>query len=108
MATLDHHCHDVGRQPSSTWRTVTSTVIVRDTEEEAEAAVPAVFRDNPSRLHPVAGRRERVVEMLRDLLEAGADGLVLSCVQGDGTAGYIRSLADLAAEARASFDSRWP
>jgi F420-dependent oxidoreductase-like protein len=100
MDTLDRHCEDVGRDPASICRTVTSMVIVRESEQEAEAAMPAVFRANPSPLRPVAGTQGQVVEMLRRLLEAGADGLILSCVQGDGTPQYIAKLAELAAAAR--------
>ncbi len=102
MGVLDRHCEAVGRDPSTICRTVLSMAIVRDTAEEAEAAMPAIYQDNPSPLRPIAGTREQVVTQFRDLLAAGADGLILSCVQGDGTPGYIALLADLAAEARAS------
>lgn len=101
MTTLDGHCADVGRNPASICRTVTCMVIVRGSQEEAEAAMPPVFRDHPSPLRPVAGTPDQVVSMLQDLLAAGIDGLILSCVAGDGTPEYIRMLSDLAAEARA-------
>jgi alkanesulfonate monooxygenase SsuD/methylene tetrahydromethanopterin reductase-like flavin-dependent oxidoreductase (luciferase family) len=100
MNVLDHHCEDVGRDPSSVCRTVLSMVIVRDTPDEAEAAIPAIYQGNPSPLRPVAGTREEVVRLMRDLLEAGADGLILSCAEDDCRPEYIAMLADLAAEAR--------
>ena len=62
MSVLDHHCEDVGRDPSSICRTVLCTVVVRDTAAEAEAALPPVYRDRPSpaatsRGHTDAGHR---------------------------------------------------
>jgi F420-dependent oxidoreductase-like protein len=101
METLDRHCADVGRDPASVCRTVTSMVIVRPSPEEAEAALPAVFRNNPSPFKPIAGTPHQVVAMLRDLLSAGIDGLILSCPDGYGTPEYVAALAELAGQARA-------
>jgi alkanesulfonate monooxygenase SsuD/methylene tetrahydromethanopterin reductase-like flavin-dependent oxidoreductase (luciferase family) len=100
MSVLDRHCEDVGRDPSSVCRTVLSMVIVRDTPDEAEAAIPAIYQGNPSPLRPVAGTRQQVVWLMRDLLEAGVDGLILSCAEDDCRPEYIAMLAELAAEAR--------
>lgn len=102
MGVLDRHCEAVGRDPSTICRTVTCMAIVRDTAEEAEGAMPAIYRNNPSPLRPIAGTHQQVVTQFRDLLAAGADGLIFTCVQGDGTPDYIALLAELAAEARAS------
>jgi F420-dependent oxidoreductase-like protein len=101
METLDRHCADVGRDPATICRTVTSMVIVRPSPEEAEAAMPPSFRDNPSPFKPIAGTPDQVVAMLRELLAAGIDGLILSCPYGDGTPEYVAALSELAAEARA-------
>jgi alkanesulfonate monooxygenase SsuD/methylene tetrahydromethanopterin reductase-like flavin-dependent oxidoreductase (luciferase family) len=101
MEALDRHCADVGRDPATICRTVTSMVIVRPSPAEAEAALPAVFRNNPSPFKPIAGTPDQVVAMLRDLLTAGIDGLSLSCPDGDGTPEYVAALAELAEEARA-------
>ena len=101
MSVLDRHCEDVGRDPSSVSRTVLCTVVVRDTDAEAEAALPPVYRDSPSPLRPVAGSPEQVVERLGELLDAGADGLILNCRDGDTTPGYIAEVADLARQALA-------
>jgi F420-dependent oxidoreductase-like protein len=102
MSTLDRHCEAVGRDPSSICKTVLSMVIVRDTLEEAEAAMPAIYQNNPSPLRPVAGTPAQVVTLLRDLLKAGADGLILSATELDCRPDYIALLSELAAEARGS------
>jgi F420-dependent oxidoreductase-like protein len=100
MSVLDRHCAEIGRDPSTICRTVLSMVIVRDTLEEAEAAMPAIYQNNPSPLRPVAGTRAQVVTLLRDLLAAGADGLILSATETDCRPEYIALLAELAAEAQ--------
>ncbi len=100
MSVLDRHCEEVGRDPTTICRTVTSMVIVRDTLEEAEAAMPAIYQNNPSPLRPVAGTPAQVVTLMRDLLAAGADGLIFSATEADCRPEYIALLADLAAEAR--------
>jgi F420-dependent oxidoreductase-like protein len=102
MNVLDRHCEDVGRDPSSICRTVLSMVIVRDTPDKAEAAIPAIYQGNPSPLRPVAGTREQVISVMRGLLEAGADGLILSCAEDDCRPDYIAMLAELAVEARSA------
>jgi F420-dependent oxidoreductase-like protein len=101
METLDRHCADVGRDPATICRTVTSTVIVRASPEEAEAAMPAVFRNNPSPFKPIVGTPGQVVATLRGLLAAGIDGLILSCPEDNGTPEYVAALSELAAKARA-------
>jgi alkanesulfonate monooxygenase SsuD/methylene tetrahydromethanopterin reductase-like flavin-dependent oxidoreductase (luciferase family) len=101
METLDHHCADVGRDPATICRTVTSMVIVRSSSEKAEAALSPVFRNNPSPFKPIAGTPDQVVAMLGDLLAAGIDGLILSCPDGDGTPQYVTTLSELVVEARA-------
>ncbi len=101
METLDRHCTDLGRDPATICRTVTSMVIVRPSPEEAEAALPPAFRNKPSPFKPIAGSPAQVVATMRDLLAAGIDGLILSCPYGDGTPEYVATLADLAAQARA-------
>jgi F420-dependent oxidoreductase-like protein len=101
METLDRHCTDVGRDPTEICRTMTSTVIVRPSPEEAEAALPPAFRNKPSPFKPIAGTPDQVVATMRELLIAGIDGLILSCPEGDGTPQYVAALAELAAEARA-------
>ena len=101
MSVLDRHCEDVGRDPSSICRTVLCTVVVRDTEAEAEAALPPVYRDSPSPLRPVAGTPAQVVERLGALLDAGADGLIISLRDGDTTPEYIDVVAGLTRQALA-------
>jgi F420-dependent oxidoreductase-like protein len=104
MSVLDRHCEDVGRDPASICRTVLCTVVVRDTEAEAEAALPPVDRDGPSPLRPVAGSPDQVVDRLGELLDAGADGLILNCRDGDATPTYIAMLGGLARRALGGAD----
>ncbi len=102
MHVLDRHCQTIHRDPASICRTCTCVVIVRDTEEEAEAAMPDVYRSRPPRTQPVVmGTRLQVAEQLRARLEAGIDGLMLSCAAQDRRPEYAEVLAEVAAEARA-------
>ncbi|HEY8523830.1 MAG TPA: TIGR03560 family F420-dependent LLM class oxidoreductase [Acidimicrobiales bacterium] len=110
MGVLDAHCEAVGRDPVEICRTFTSIVVVRDTEAEARAAVPAAYRraeptevarNLAAHTGPIAGTRDQVVELLRAHLDAGLDGVVLSCVAQDRHPDYVEMLGELAREALA-------
>jgi F420-dependent oxidoreductase-like protein len=97
MAVLDDHCAAVGRDPASVCRTYISPVVVRQTRGLAEAAAGSYYRD---RTPAIIGTRAEVTAHLRSVLDAGIDGLILSCVHEDRTSDYIQLLADIVADAR--------
>jgi F420-dependent oxidoreductase-like protein len=107
---LDSHCEAVGRDPAEICRTFINLVIVRDSAEEAYQAMPAAYRqiaqevtDHLSEtVRPIAGTRRQVVDDLRRHLDAGIDGMVLSCAASDRNAAYVELLGEIAAEAYGS------
>ena len=50
-------------------------------------------------VRPIAGTREQVVEQLRQHLDTGVDGMILSCAGEDRNAEYVELLGDVAKEA---------
>jgi hypothetical protein len=82
-------------------------VIVRDSEEEALAALPQSYRrvsrevtDHTSEIvRPITGTRQQVVERLRGHIDTGMDGMVLSCAAQDRNAEHVTLLGGLAREA---------
>jgi len=104
---LDSHCRAVGRDPAEICRTFINLVIVRDSAEEADQAVPAAYKEIAPEVtdhlsetvRPIAGTRAEVVDQLRRHLEAGIDGMILSCAAADRNARYVELLGELAAEA---------
>jgi F420-dependent oxidoreductase-like protein len=107
---LDSHCEAVGRDPTEICRTFINVVIVRDSTEEAYEAMPAAYREIAQEVtdhlsetvRPIAGTRRQVVDQLRRHLEAGIDGMILSCAASDRNAGYVELLGEIAAEAYGS------
>jgi F420-dependent oxidoreductase-like protein len=107
MKILDEHCEAIGRDPDEICRTFTGVVIVRDSEEEALAALPESYRhvsrevtDHMSEtVRPITGTRQQVVERLREHIDTGIDGMVLSCAAQDRNAEYVTLLGGLAREA---------
>jgi F420-dependent oxidoreductase-like protein len=80
---LERHCETVGRDPSTIVKTRLGSVIIRDTDAEAQQAlqkrlqVPGV---NPDwvRMGYLVGGRDRVAEEAQKLLDAGLDGLIFN------------------------------
>jgi F420-dependent oxidoreductase-like protein len=109
MNVLDEHCQSAGRDPEEICRTFINVVIVWETEEQALAAMPEAYRhistevtDHLSEtVRPIAGTRDQVVEQLRQHLDAGVDGMILSCAGEDRNAEYVELLGDVAREALA-------
>jgi F420-dependent oxidoreductase-like protein len=107
---LDSHCEAIGRDPTEICRTFINLVIARDSTEEAYEAMPASYREIAQEVsdhlsetvRPIAGTRREVVEQLRRHLDAGIDGMILSCVASDRNAAYVELLGEIAAEAYGS------
>jgi alkanesulfonate monooxygenase SsuD/methylene tetrahydromethanopterin reductase-like flavin-dependent oxidoreductase (luciferase family) len=80
---LERHCETVGRDPSTIVKTRLGSVIIRDTDAEAQQAlqkrlqVPGV---NPDwvRMGYMVGGPDRVAEEAQKLLDAGLDGLIFN------------------------------
>jgi F420-dependent oxidoreductase-like protein len=106
LGVLDQHCEDVGRDPSEICRTFINVVIVRDSEKEAYEAMPEAYRNISTEVtdhlsetvRPIVGTRGQVVERLREHLETGIDGMVLSCAAQDRNGDYVELLGDVAKE----------
>jgi F420-dependent oxidoreductase-like protein len=83
VEVLEQHCQAVGRDPSTIIKTRLGSVIIRDTEAEAQRAlekrleVPGV---NPEwiRRGYLVGSPDRVAEGAQKLLDAGLDGLIFN------------------------------
>ncbi len=107
LKVLDEHCEALGRDPDEICRTFINVVIVRKTEQQARAAMPEAYRhistevtDHLSEtVRPIAGTREQVVEQLRQHLDTGVDGMILSCAGEDRNAEYVELLGDVAKDA---------
>lgn len=103
MAVLDEHCAAVGRDPATICRTAVTIVSIRPTTEQAVAALPAPYRDaaDPQRALAgvVVGPPESIAPQLRELVDAGLDGLVLSCPPQDRTGEQVSLIGELAREA---------
>jgi F420-dependent oxidoreductase-like protein len=108
MSVLDQHCESIGRDPAEVCRTFINVVIVRDSEREAYEAMPPSYRDVSTAVtdhmsqtvRPIIGTRAQVVGRLREYIETGVDGMVLSCVAQDRNAEYVKLLGDIAQEAQ--------
>jgi F420-dependent oxidoreductase-like protein len=94
MDVLDRHCEDVGRKPAEICRTAVNMVIIRDTYEEAERLVPDAYRRNPAHVRPIMGTADHVAGQLRQLLDAGLDGLIVGPPHADQSPEYVAVLAD--------------
>jgi F420-dependent oxidoreductase-like protein len=109
MEVLDGHCEAVGRDPGDVCRTFVNVVIVRDTEDQAYAAMPPAYRDISQEVtdhmsdtvRPIFGTREQVVARLREHVATGIDGMILSCAGEDRNAEYVQLLGELGREAYA-------
>jgi F420-dependent oxidoreductase-like protein len=80
---LEQHCQAIGRDPGTIVKTRLGSLIIRDTQAEADRAlqrrlqVPGV---NPEwvRLGYLVGSPDRVAEEAQKLLDAGLDGLIFN------------------------------
>ena len=96
-AALDEHCADVGRDPSTIVRTMFKPVIVAKTRQEAEAEMTPWQRDHQDQLGFVTGGPDDVAEHVRDLLDAGIDGLIVQLPAAHNTIDRITELGSLLA-----------
>ncbi|HEY6759489.1 MAG TPA: LLM class F420-dependent oxidoreductase [Baekduia sp.] len=81
MGVIDAHCADVGRDPSEISRTKLATLVLGDTQAEAEAKVApmreAIDPDSFNRL-ALYGDRDSVAEQLAANREAGLTGVIVN------------------------------
>lgn len=85
---LERHCEAAGRDPSTIVKTRLGSIIIRDTEAEAQRAlqkrleVPGVNPDWVRRGYLV-GNPDRVAEGAQKLLDAGLDGLIFNMTHAE-------------------------
>jgi alkanesulfonate monooxygenase SsuD/methylene tetrahydromethanopterin reductase-like flavin-dependent oxidoreductase (luciferase family) len=82
VGVIERHCEDVGRDPSEITKTKLGTLVLRDSDEEAQAIVGA-FRDRgmpEDRLAAflLAGDADAIAEQVAAHLDAGLDGMIVN------------------------------
>jgi len=70
LEVLDQHCRDVGRDPSSVRRTITQTLYLTNSRDEAER-LAGPKRDRPA--PPFAGEPAALIDHLHELVDLGFD-----------------------------------
>jgi alkanesulfonate monooxygenase SsuD/methylene tetrahydromethanopterin reductase-like flavin-dependent oxidoreductase (luciferase family) len=76
-AVLDEHCAEVGRDPATISRTMFKPVILAKTRHEAEAEMTPWQRDYQDQLGFLTGGPDDIAGHVRELLDAGIDGLIV-------------------------------
>jgi alkanesulfonate monooxygenase SsuD/methylene tetrahydromethanopterin reductase-like flavin-dependent oxidoreductase (luciferase family) len=98
-AVLDEHCAEVGRDPSTITRTMFKPVILAKSRQEAEAEMTPWQRDHQDQLGFVTGGPDDVAGHVRDLVDAGIDGLIVQLPAAHNTPDRITDLGSLLAPA---------
>lgn len=96
-AVLDEHCADVGRDPATITRTMFKPVILAKTRRDAEAEMTPWQRDHQDELGFVTGGPDDVAGHVRELLDAGIDGLIVQLPAAHNTPDRITELGALLA-----------
>ena len=94
-AVLDHHCAEVGRDPSTITRTMFKPAILAKTRQEAEAAMTPWQRDHQDQLGFLTGGPDDIAGQVRDLLDAGIDGLIVQLPAAHNTPDRITEIGSL-------------
>jgi F420-dependent oxidoreductase-like protein len=93
LAVLEQHCRDVARDPAENTKTRLGTLVIADTQEEAEARLEErrAAGVDPERLRTyVVGDPDTVSHQVQAYFDAGLDGLIFN--MPPGTAPEIVSL----------------
>jgi F420-dependent oxidoreductase-like protein len=83
VGVLERHCEDVGRDPAEITKTRLGSLAIGRTHEEAERKLDIVRRrssmpEERLRMMATVGDPDEVAEHVRQLLEAGLDGLIFN------------------------------
>jgi F420-dependent oxidoreductase-like protein len=83
LDVLDRHCETFGRDPSAITKTRLGTLVIAETDAEAEAKGKAMAEareidEERYRATVIVGSPETVIEQVHGFLEAGLDGLVFN------------------------------
>jgi F420-dependent oxidoreductase-like protein len=83
LEVLDRHCDTVGRDPSEITKTRLGTLVIAETDAEAEAKGEAMVAARGMdaeryRATVIAGSPDTVIEQVHGFLEAGLDGLIFN------------------------------
>ncbi|HEY0753100.1 MAG TPA: LLM class F420-dependent oxidoreductase [Ktedonobacteraceae bacterium] len=77
LAVLKQHCQAIGRDYESIRRTTISVCAMGATDEEAQAKIPAAFRNRPSASGGLIGSPDTIHARLAELEEAGIHEIIL-------------------------------
>jgi alkanesulfonate monooxygenase SsuD/methylene tetrahydromethanopterin reductase-like flavin-dependent oxidoreductase (luciferase family) len=94
-AVLDDHCAEVGRDPATITRTMFKPVILAKTRLESEAEMTPWQRDHQDQLGLITGGPDDVTGRVRDLLDAGIDGLIIQLPAAHNTSDRITEIGSL-------------
>src|SRR3954464_14987350 len=83
IGVLDRHCDDVGRDPAEITKTRLGTLAIGRTHEEAERRLEGLrarsgMEEERLRTMVTVGEPDEVAERVRELLDAGLDGLIFN------------------------------
>ena len=83
IGVLEGHCERLGRDPAEITKTRLGTVIVRDSQDEAEALFARIRESSGMPAERLAtwlvGDPDTVTEKAQELLDAGLDALIFNC-----------------------------
>jgi F420-dependent oxidoreductase-like protein len=100
MGVLDQHCADLGRDPSEIARTKLATLLIGDTQEEADAKAKPVRDAMGERAAAVvlSGDRDGLAEQLAAHREAGLTGLIVNMPEAHDL-GQVKAAGEILAKA---------
>jgi len=83
LGVLDRHCEDLGRDPAEITKTRLGTLAIGRTHEEAERRLEGLrarsgMEEERLRTMVTVGEPDEVAERVRELLDAGLDGLIFN------------------------------
>jgi F420-dependent oxidoreductase-like protein len=78
FVVLKQHCATVGRDYESIYRTVACLCAIADTNEQAQAKIPAALLDRPIARGALIGNPDTIRKRLADLQAAGVQEVILS------------------------------
>lgn len=86
FAIIDRHCESIGRDPAKIRRTATTTCLIADTDEEAQAQFPpgaGDLWDGDVREYGLIGSPDTIRERIARYADAGVDELIIGFAMPD-------------------------
>jgi F420-dependent oxidoreductase-like protein len=78
LGVLERHCEDVGRDPAEITKTRMGTLVIADSDDEAERKLEKIGLDERRRPMAFVGGPERIREQIQELLDVGIEGVTIS------------------------------